>query len=206
MKTFYALAAVATLAAATLANTAQAALVLDTGTPSGSGFPLSLDGTDYVAAEFSLGAAQTITSLQGYITAGISNPGDTFTVALYSGSTAPGSTPIWSGQATYQADGWNGLTSLHLSGLAAGNYWVAFEVGALDSAAGLALPIGAPNSGATPALAYAFSSGGAYQAMSGFDFGAQVSTLSAVPLPGALVLLMSGLVSLGGLRRKHLSP
>ena len=201
MKTFYALAAAAALAAATLADTAHAALVLDTGTPSGSGFPLTLDGTDFVAAEFVLGAGQTITSIQGYITAGSSSPGDTFTLALYSGSTAPanGATPLWSAQATYQADGWNGLSNLNISGLSAGKYWAAFEIGASDSAEGLALPIGASNNGATPALAYAFNAGGGYQTMSGDNFGVQVS---AVPLPGALVFLMSGLLGLGGLRRK----
>jgi len=204
MKTFYALAAVATLAAATLADSAHAALIMDTGTPTGSSTPLSLDAIDFAAAEFSLGAGQTITSIQGYFTAGTSNPGDTFTVALYAGAAAPDvrATPIWSGQATFQADGWNGLSKLSISGLAAGNYWAAFEVGILDSAMNLALPIGAPNNGATPALAYAFNNGDGYNINSGFNFGAQVS---AVPLPGALVLLMSGLFSLGGLRRKSLN-
>jgi hypothetical protein len=201
MKSLYTLAAVATLAMTTLPNAAHAAFVLNTGAPAGSALPLALDATDFVAAEFSLGAGQTITAIQGYITQGISNPGDTFTLSLYSGSTAPDvrATPVWTGQATYQTDGWNGLSNLNISGLSAGNYWAAFEIGSIDSAGGLALPVGAPNNGATPALAYAFSSGDGYQVMTGENFGVQVS---AVPLPGALLLLMSGMLGLGGLRRK----
>jgi hypothetical protein len=202
MKNLCKLIMVAALACAALPGVANAAYVLNTGTPSGSGFPLSLDATDFVAAEFSLGSGQTITSIQAYINAGLSNPGDTFTIALYSGSSAPDvrATPLWSSQASYQADGWNGLNNLNIGGLAAGIYWAAFEVGASDSAPGLALPVGAPNTGATQALAFAFNSGSGYQTMTGESFGVQVS---AVPLPGALVLFASGLFGIGGFRRKH---
>jgi hypothetical protein len=193
----------AALAAAALPGVAGA-FVLDTGTPNNVGFPLSLDGTDFYAAEFSLGANSKITSIQGYITGGDSGlSGDTFTVALYSASgpfglTSHNATPVWTGQATFQGDGWNGLSNLSVTGLAAGNYWAAFEVGASDSTLGLFMPIEAVG-GSKPALGFAFNSGAGYQAMTD-GFGAQVS---AVPLPGALLLLMSGVAGLGGFTRRR---
>jgi hypothetical protein len=202
----------AVLVASVLPRVASAALILDTGVPGSSGFPLSLDGTDYVAAEFSLGAHQTITSILGYITGGNSGmAGDTFTVALYSASGSnglPGRTanPVWSGQATFAQNGWNGLSNLSLSTLTAGNYWAAFEVGAADSTAGLLVPTGAAG-GTSPALNYAFNAndGSGYQLMTGENFGVQVIATSPVPLPGALILFASGLLGLGGARKvRHL--
>ncbi|HEX4677444.1 MAG TPA: hypothetical protein VH209_19055, partial [Steroidobacteraceae bacterium] len=58
---------------------AQAAFVLDTGTPT-AGFPVTLDENDYYAAEFALGSSQAITSIQAYMTSGMDSPGATFTV------------------------------------------------------------------------------------------------------------------------------
>jgi hypothetical protein len=188
------------LAAVSLAPLgAHAAFVLDTGSPTGSGLPLTLDGNDYSAAEFVLGSAQTITSIQAYVTAGIDQPGDTFTVALYSASDFGGrsSSPVFSGQATYEQDGWTGLTGLDITGLAAGDYWAAVEVGSSDSAIGLALP--SPGAGGTvPALAYAFNSGSGYSTDGAVPIGMQVE-VAPVPLPGALLLLGSGLLGVGGI-------
>ena len=145
------------LAAVSLAPLgAQAAYLLDTGIPSGSGLPVVLDSNDYAAAEFSLSAGQTITSIQAYVTAGIDTSGDTFTISLYSDGSLGGRNPtsVYSGQATYTADGWNGLTGLDITGLTAGNYWVALEVnGSSDSALGLALPTGATGGSAAAAVA-----------------------------------------------------
>lgn len=192
----------AVLAVGSMASVAGAANVLDTGVPDGLGFPLLLDGNDYAAAEFSLGANQTITGVSGYLNGGFSGmSGDTFTIAIYSNGAGnlPG-TQLWSGQATYQQDGWNGLDHLSVSGLAAGNYWVAFEVGYSDFTAGLLLPTNA-NAGSAPALGYAFSPNGRdYQSMSGISFGAQVSS---VPVPAAAWLFGSGVVGLFGLRKRR---
>jgi hypothetical protein len=179
-------------------------LVLDTGTPSGSGFPMTLDGSDFVAAKFHLDADKTITGVQAYLNAGLDSSGATFTFALYSNDTVGGlfdrfGGSVYSAQGTYSADGWTGLTGLNWSGLGAGDYWLALEVGATDSASGLSLP--SPASGGTAAaLAYAFNAGSGYQTSGAQSFGAQVST---VPVPGAVWLLGSGLAGLAGLRRKR---
>ena len=190
--------ALALATAGLLPGLAEASLVLNTGQPDNTGFPLSLDASDYYAAEFNLGAGLSLNSIQGWITAGGSGqPGDTFTVAVYAAdghSGLPG-TLEFAGQATYQADGWNGLSNLNVSGLSAGNYWAAFEVGAADSTAGLLLPTQALNN-----TSFAFNNGGSYQSMTGEAFGVQVS---AVPLPGALWLMVSGLATIGGMARRR---
>jgi hypothetical protein len=180
---------------------AHAAFVLDTGVPTGAGMPVTVDRNDFYAAEFSLGSGQTITGIQDYMTAGLDQPGATFTVALYSASDfgTRQATPVFSSQATYTADGWNGLSNLQLSGLSAGNYWAAIEVGATDSATGLQLPVPAAN-GTVPALAYAFNAGSGYTTAGAQAFGAQVS-VAPVPLPAAIWLFGSALVGVGAAGR-----
>ena len=179
---------------------AHAAFILDTGTPTGAGFPVTLDANDYYAAEFALGSSQAITSIQAYMTSGMDAPGATFTVALYSASGFIGrnsSSPVFAEQATYQQDGWTGLTNLNITGLAAGDYWAAVEVaGGIDTATGLALPQVA--GGSVAALAYAFNAGGGYTTAGATPIGMQVE-VAPVPLPGALLLLGSGLLGVGGI-------
>jgi hypothetical protein len=137
------------------------------------------------------------------MTSGLDSPGATFTVALYSGTDFGGrnSSPVFAEQATYQQDGWTGLTNLDITGLAAGNYWAAVEVqgidvGGSDTATGLALPQVA--GGSVPALAYAFNAGGGYTSVGATSIGMQVE-VAPVPLPSALLLLGSGLLGVGGI-------
>jgi len=176
------------------ATTQAGGMVLDTGIPDNSTSPLTLDASNFLAAEFSLGAGQTnIHSIQGYINAGNSGAeGDLFTIALYSADVSSGlpvGDQLWSGHATYLADGWNGLDNVYVSGLTAGNYWVAFEVGSDNDTAGLLMPVIATN-GSLPALAYAFNDGSGYRPMTGENFGVRVT----VPEPDTLWLFGIGLL------------
>lgn len=180
------------LAGLLLSGMARAGYLLNTGTPSETS-ALLLSGNDWYAAEFTVSGSQRIHGIFGYLTAGNSGaPGDTFTVALYEDAgDRPSGSALYSAQATFVADGWNGAAGL-LWDLAPGNYWVAFEVGALDDTAGLLMPLAAPN----PALRTAFYSGFDYEVTTGMDFGVQV-----VPAPSALLLLGQGLVLLAGTRK-----
>jgi hypothetical protein len=181
------------LAIAPFSAMSQASLVLDTGMPDNSKFPLALDAANFVAAEFSLAAGQTnIYSIQAYLNGGNSGmPGDAFTLALYAadGSGNLPGTPLWTGKASFQADGWNGLDSVYVSGLTAGNYWVALEVGSPNDTAGLLVPVIATG-GSASASAYAFNAGSGYELMVGENFGVRV----AVPEPATVWLFGIGLL------------
>jgi hypothetical protein len=199
MKTMMA-AVAASLMTVLAPGIASASVVLDTGTPTGSSaLPYTLDQSNFYAAEFNLGAGQTITNVQAYITAGMDQPGATFTIALYDAPGFTGNYPseLFASQATYTADGWNGLSNLNWSPGTAGQYWVAVEVGSGDSAIGLSLPTPATG-GTAPATAFASNQGNGY-ALGGPAIGLQVT---AVPLPAAAWLLASGLLGVGALRRR----
>jgi hypothetical protein len=204
MKTNIALAA-ASLMALIAPNLASAALVLDTGAPTNLSMGSTLDGNDYYAAEFNLSSGSTINSIQAFLTAGADQPGATFTMAIYGSDllTNRFSQQLFSGQATYAADGWTGLSGINFTSTTAGNYWVALEVGGADSATGLTLPQTAGGAGTAPALAFAFNSGGGYATAGALPFGVQVDATTPVPLPAAVWLLGAGLVGLGSRARRR---
>ena len=193
----------ALLMAALVPEISGASVVLDTGTPSTAGVPYTLNGTTFYAAEFNLGANQTITGVQAFLTAGQDQPGDTFTIALYDAAGFTGNYPnqLFSSQAAYNTDGWNGSSNLAWTPGTAGEYWVALEVGLNDSAVGLALPTPATG-GTAPALAFASNQGNGY-ALGGPAIGLQVTATTPVPLPGTAWLLASGLLGAGALGRSR---
>ena len=193
-------------------GTASAAFVLDTGTPTaGAVLGSLLDYSDFSAAEFNLSAGSTVTGIQAYISNAeqMDSPGDTFTLAIYSASGFIGgrnATPLFSTQATYTADGWNGVSNLSWTATSSGQYWAAVEVNPSsgDTVQGLILPSPQSGSGTAPALGFAFNdgSGTGYQATTQ-SVGLEVTAVAPVPQPAAAWLFGSGLLGLGAIRRRR---
>ncbi|WP_347989848.1 hypothetical protein [Methylomonas sp. AM2-LC] len=219
MKNIYSLAGMALLTLS-LSQQAQADVLVNTGDPSGNGyFPSTLDGTDWVAAQFTISQDQYINSIQGYlIDNGNAEVGNTFTITVYDSnpsSSSSNSIPAinvntanqeFTGDATFTGNGWNGLSGINNNAgffLAAGTYWVAFEIGNNgnnDSFQG-AMPV----STSTPLAAYAAYSGGSYYNYSsapGNDIGVQISS---VPVPPSVLLFVSGLFAVGRFGKRKAS-
>jgi hypothetical protein len=168
---------------------------IDTGTPTGSGFPLALDGTDWLAGQISFSQASTIQSIQAYLNDG--GNGGTFTIALYDDTSAhlPGAELVsWSNISAGTA-GWYGVANLNQA-VSAGNYWVALEV--RDNGFNGTADVGVLN----PLAKYAFNAGGyqGYEALTGSAFGLQVT---AVPEPESYAMLLAGLGLLGFAARRR---
>jgi len=180
----------------------RADFIVDTGTPNQTGSPLTLSDGQWLAAKISTNQNWQISSLEGFISADTGNPDSaTYTVALYgNGANNRPDTynELFAQQATFIRDGWNGLQGLNLA-LDSGTYWLAFEVRASDTLQGL-MPVFAPN-----ALQTAFNdttSNAGYLLTSGssYNFGVQVS---AVPVPPALLLFVSGFFAINLLGKRQ---
>jgi len=177
-------------------------LILDTGTPS-SGPPAALlTSSSSYAAEFNVTAGETITELSAYLN-GPTGSNDTFNFELYSAGgpflTATNATrePATDGvQATFSGNGWNSIAVDWTP--APGTYWLALQT----TASGLTLPVESSTStGTAPATAFAFDgTNNKYLAETTTGVGMQVS---AVPLPGAVWLLGSGLIGFVSMARRR---
>ena len=197
-KTLYSWAWIAVLAIV-FSHQVKADIIADTGAPNQLGSALILSDGQWLAAEFSTTQNLQLSSLEGFINADTGNPdGATYTLAIYgNGANKPDiSNELFSQQATFTGDGWNGLHGLNLA-LDAGTYWLAFEVRSTDTLQGL-MPVVAPHP-----LPAAWSDGfSGYTAASGanYSFGARISS---VPTPPVLWLLVPGLLMLGQLRKRQ---
>jgi hypothetical protein len=199
------LASLSTAALLALAPCAQAATVVDTGTPGGNAVgALAFDAFDWVAGQVSFTQAARIGAIQGHILGGAA--GETFDVSLFSadGGAGPG-TLLYTTTATFGADGWNGVSGLDGWQVAAGSYWVEFEIQGDDSlgassVTGALFDTGAPHPLATTAFT---SDAGFSYADAPASFGLRVST---VPWPASASLMLAGvalLSALGVTRRRR---
>ena len=190
--------------ASLMATPSSLAHTIDTGTPNGKAVgALAFDSNDAYAGQVSFASTARIDAILAHVLGGTA--GETFTIALYSDapSHVPGSL-LFSRSATFAADGWNGVSGLNGWKVAAGIYWVAFEIGFSDtlgasSDTGALLDRGVP----LPLARTAFDAGGGYRSTaSPLDFGLQLDA-TAIPAPSTMALLFGGLAVLVTVSRRR---
>jgi MYXO-CTERM domain-containing protein len=181
-----------------VASHANAALIVDTGTPNPTGLGSILTGNDFFAGQVTFSQDSTISSIQTYLTLdGPSGfPTDSFTVALYN-NTVNNTVGSWinSFTANYSGtEGWNGVYNISQL-VSAGKYWVAFEG---DSSGANYIAADAPN----PLALTAFASYSAYS-NSPMKFALQVDAVAAVPEADSYAMFLAGLGLLGFISRRR---
>ena len=212
-----------TIGGVLLCGSALAVPLVDTGTPADSGSRWVLNYSQWLASEFHVDSATTVTALGGYF--GTDMPSDqTVTMSLYGDAgVVPGGAPLFEGKATvagapeatagssYRFD-WaevSGLSTL----LAPGDYWIAFESRAGD---GDFVMRGAAPDGllVNSHRQTKWTENGGYTALQPWEpstsdlaLGIRIesegvaATASPVPEPGTFLLLGTGLMALAGARR-----
>lgn len=189
-----------------VAGPAKAAFVLNTGTPTGSS-ELILSTAESFAAEFSINAGETVTQLAAYLMPH-SGSANSFELEIFSNATAfignsarsptlvyavttPSTTPL--------ASGWNYVTA-DWTAPTTGEYWLAM----FEPNTGTTLDVQtetSTNTGSLPAAEFASTNTpGTRYAVMNTGIGLEVT---AVPLPAAAWLMLSGLGGLGVLSRKR---
>ncbi len=195
-------AALSTICALAAPGAASASFVLDTGTPSGAGTNALLN--EEYAVEFAANPTETITALAAYVTQGSLQPGATFEFQIFANTAgAPGVTALDSVVATWDTPGWTSASTNWTPG-AAGDYWLVVEPNGIPE--GLDLPSEtSASTGTVPALGFAYkgTSARSWTATGTYTFGAEIS---AVPLPAAAWLMLSGLVGLGAIGHRRQWP
>ena len=183
---------IALAATLSIAAPAQAATIVDTGTPAGRG--VALYPNQQLAGYFSLTSATVLTDVQGFMGAA-DNPGDV-TIAISEGSDLP-STPLYAGTfASVKAASFQGLSGLNWL-LEAGNYWVSFS-----STGNNGMTLGAPD----PLSKGAFWQNGQWygEARSEDSLGVRISGVAAaVPEPATWAMMLLGLGMVGAAARRR---
>jgi hypothetical protein len=193
-------AAVPLLGAAT---SADAYLLLDTGTPPSTGTThLVLEGSDAYAAEFSVTAGSDVTQLGAFLEPGVSDSG-TVLFQIYSNSSFIGvrnASPITSASVTISASSpltssgaWITTDDFSWVPATGGSYWVAVSLSTTGS-------LDLPEETSANGNSFAYRSTNTFVASNGTPVGLEVS---AVPLPAAAWLLLSGLGGFGVFARRR---
>jgi hypothetical protein len=169
---------------------AAAATIVDTGAPTNVGFGgWTLDPTQSLAGKVFTGTT-VIDQVEGFI--GSYGNAGTFHTVLYSVSNS-GVPEIELYSALGSSDGsegWHGASGLNWM-VAAGSYYVAFEVRAGDTLAGyMANPV------ANPLISYSFSNAGTYYRQDSLQFGVRIADAGGftggVPEPANWALMIAG--------------
>jgi hypothetical protein len=208
------IASMGALAAALLSpGMANASFLLDTGTPTGTGSD-TFNSSTWYAEEFYVAAGTSVSSLSAYLTQGAGQLGTSFTFAIYQdpgpggaflGSTSSnrGADEVLTATGTFSAAGWNSA-AVNWTPSTSGDYWLAIQQTSTGTANSLDAPTeSSTGTGTVPALGYAIystSAGSKYQSSAGDPIGLEVT---AVPLPAAAWLLLSGLGGLGAMVRRR---
>jgi hypothetical protein len=103
-----------------------------------------LNTSQFVAAEFDVTTANDpITALSAYLTQGVGNVGDQFTIDIYSTSNFTGRSNqrsmLYSTTGTFNTNGWN-TAAMSWTPTSTGDYWVALQVSSTTQTRGLDLP------------------------------------------------------------------
>lgn len=199
-----------TLLAAAPAAQAQSFNLVQTSTPTGGAIGAnSLSDTAWLAERFETTGNVRIDSVMTYLLSddAAGDLGKSFTLALYADvNNLPGLNfnatndgKLFQASATYNGDGWNGLSQLNWQ-LGAGKYWLAVEAGSGANNAGwLLAPVGAQ-----PATNVALYSGGQrYAAIGSSDTFGLAIVATPVPEPTGLALMLASLGALSLVARRR---
>ncbi len=189
----------AAIAAVSWSSVASASYLIDTGAgqdSSGDFVGRASFGTQFVAGEFTLAEASTVSSVEGFFTTSTSG---LLVEKIYSASAGlPAASALYSVDisAPAKGTGWVGADGLDWS-LAAGTYWLSFEVPDGSSFMGAAL-----FNPSSPASKYAYFNGATWSSTVrpfGFRIGGEAA--SAAPEPASWAMMLGGFGLIGAAMR-----